>query len=434
MHNKTVEELVVAETLRRLVMTRHRYYMRIGTAAASRQFASLYESLAPARAALAANDERIVAAQVALSEIPSPTGGEQARGAWVAERFRRLGLAQVRVDDVGNVLGMRAGAADVAPVVLCAHLDTIFPAGTPVGVERDGPQLHGPGIVDNSRGLAAMLALAEAVDGTSLRTRRSVLFAATVGEEGAGDLRGVKYLFANTVERPAACIALDGAGDERIVTRALGARRYRVSFHGIGGHSWASFGVPNPVHAAGATAAKLAALPLPRTPRTTLSVCRIGGGISVNAIPGEAWLEVDLRSSSTDVLARCAADIHQAVRVAAHEENTRRAPGTAPLSFTIDIIGDRPCGEMDEAHPLVRAAMQATSVIGKTPELVTASTDANVPISLGIPAIAIGAGGRGGGIHTSAEWYDNSDGAIGLSRALCLLVAAAGLEGRELNQ
>jgi len=401
--------------------------MRTSTAVASREFASLYERLAPARARLAANDDRTIATQIALSEIPSPTGHEQARGAWVAERFRHLGLAHVRVDEVGNILGTRGGSAHIAPLLVCAHLDTIFPAGTPVTVERDGAHLSGPGIVDNSRGLAAMLALAEAIDGTSLRTHRPVVFAATVGEEGAGDLRGVKHLFASAIEPPAACIALDGSGDERIVTRALGARRFRVAFHGDGGHSWASFGVPNPVHAAGATAAKLATLPLPRTPRTTLSVCRIGGGISVNAIPADAWLEVDLRSSSADVLARCAADIHQAVRVAAHEENARRAPGTTPLSFTIDIIGDRPCGDMDDAHPLVCAAMQATAIIGKTPELATASTDANVPISLGIPAIAIGAGGRGGGIHTSSEWYDNIDGALGVSRALCLLVSSAGL-------
>ena len=399
--------------------------MRTGTAHSSREFASLYERLAPDRAQLAAHDERILDTQITLSEIPSPTGGEQARGAWVGERFRHIGLANVRIDDVGNVLGTRVGVTDLAPVVVCAHLDTIFPAGTPVAVERDGPHLRGPGIVDNSRGLAAMLALAEAIDGASLRTRRPVLFTATVGEEGAGDLRGVKHLFATASALPAACIALDGAGDERIVTRALGARRFHIAFHGEGGHSWASFGVANPVHAAGATAAKLAALPLPRTPRTTLSVCRIGGGISVNAIPGVAWLEVDLRSSSADVLARCAADIHQAVRVAAHEENSRRTPGTIPLSFTIDIIGDRPCGDMDDAHPLVLAAIQATTIVGKTPELATASTDANVPISLGIPAVAIGAGGRGGGIHTSAEWYDNTNGAIGLSRALALVIAAA---------
>ena len=399
--------------------------MRSGTPASTGEFAALFRRLGPARARLAANDERLLSTQIALSEIPSPTGSEAARGASVAERFRGLGLRNVRVDDVGNVLGTRDGDADAAPVVVCAHLDTIFPAGTPVSVARDGPQLCGPGIVDNSRGLAAMLALAEAIDGRRVRTRRPILFAATVGEEGAGDLRGVKHLFAQMSALPAACIALDGAGDDRIVTRALGARRFRVTFHGAGGHSWASFGVPNPVHAAGATAAKLAALPLPRAPRTTLSVCRIGGGISVNAIPDEAWLEIDLRSSSAEILERCSADIQQAVQMAVREENSRRSPGTAALSSTITTIGDRPCGEVDSDHPLVRAAMQATQAIGRTPELATASTDANVPISLGIPAIAIGAGGRGGGVHTAAEWYNNTDGTLGVARALTVLVAAA---------
>ena len=401
--------------------------MRSGTHAPDDGLDALFLALAPARARLADDDRRLVDTQVALSEIPSPTGGETARGASVAERFRRLGLEHVRVDDVGNVLGVRAGDDDLPPVVMCAHLDTIFPAGTPVAVVREGPQLCGPGIVDNSRGLAAMLALAESIDGHHVRTRRPVLFAATVGEEGAGDLRGVKHLFARMQEPPAACIALDGAGDDRIVNRALGARRFRVTFHGTGGHSWASFGTPNPVHAAGATAAKLAALPLPRTPRTTLSVCRIGGGISVNAIPDEAWVEIDLRSSSATVLDRCALEIREAVRVAVHEENARRSPGTTLLTYTIAIIGDRPCGEVDAMSPLVRAAMRATQSIGRSPELATASTDANVPISLGIPAVAIGAGGRGGGIHTASEWYDNTDGALGVARALTVLVAAAGL-------
>src|SRR5215210_791265 len=290
--------------------------------------ADLFARLAPARARLAADDERLIHTQIALSEIPAPTGAEQARGAKVAERFRSLGLHDVRTDDVGNVIGARPGATDQAPVLVCAHLDTVFPEGTPVGVARDGAQLSGPGIVDNSRGLAAMLALAEAIDGARVRTRRPVIFAATVGEEGAGDLRGVKHLFARLEDTPSACIAIDGAGDDRIVHRALGARRFRVAFHGCGGHSWAAFGMPNPVHAAGATAAKLAALPLPRTPRTTLSVCRIGGGISVNAIPTESWLEIDLRSSSADVLVRCAAEIEHAVRAAAREENSRRSPGT----------------------------------------------------------------------------------------------------------
>lgn len=387
----------------------------------------LFARLVEARARLAAADERVLHTQIALSEIPAPTGSEQARGASVAARFRSLNLSGVRTDDVGNVLGERPGSTSEPPIVVCAHLDTVFPEGTPVGVARDGRQLAGPGIVDNSRGLAAMLAIAEAVDGRRLQTRRTVLFAATVGEEGAGDLRGVKHLFSRLDAMPAACIALDGAGDDRIVHRALGARRFRITFHGAGGHSWAAFGTPNPVHAAGATASKLAALPLPRTPRTTLSVCRIGGGISVNAIPNEAWLEIDLRSSSADVLMRCVSEIELAVRAAAREENARRSSGTLPLAYEISIIGDRPCGELPADHALVAAAADATRAIGRSPELATASTDANVPISLGIPAIAIGAGGRGGGVHTAGEWYDNTDGTLGVARALTVVVAAAEL-------
>jgi acetylornithine deacetylase/succinyl-diaminopimelate desuccinylase-like protein len=389
----------------------------------------LFERLAPARARLAADDDRVVGTQIALSEIPAPTGAEERRGASVAARFRALGLDDVHTDDVGNVTGLRRGASNDAPVLVCAHLDTVFPIDTTVSVARDGRQLAGPGIVDNSRGLAAMLALAEAIDGTTLRTRRPILFAATVGEEGAGDLRGAKHLFAHLERAPAACIALDGAGDDRIVHRALGARRFRVTFQGAGGHSWASFGVPNPVHAAGAAAAKLASLALPRVPRTTLSVCRIGGGISVNAIPDEAWLEIDLRSSCNATLDGCAAEIQQCMRAAAREENVRRSAGTSPLTFTLTTIGHRPCGELPREHPLVRAAAAATMAIGRTPELMTASTDANVPISLGIPAIAIGAGGRGGGVHTPGEWYDNTDGTLGVARALTVLVAAAGLGG-----
>jgi tripeptide aminopeptidase len=398
---------------------------------------ALFHALAPVRARLAATDERLLRTQIALSEIPAPTGHERARGACVAARFAAVGLHDVRTDDVGNVIGTRRGTAraracgngrDAAPVLVCAHLDTVFPEGTAVGVMREGRQLAGPGIVDNSRGLAAMLALAETIDGTRLVTRRPIIFAATVGEEGVGDLRGAKHLFARLDEMPAACIALDGAGDDRVVNRALGARRFRIAFRGEGGHSWAAFGVPNPVHAAGAAAARLAALPLPRTPRTTLSVCRIGGGISVNAIPEEGWLEVDLRSSAPDALARCAEELQLVVRVAAREENQRRAPGTAPLTYTVAVIGDRPCGELPADDPLVRAAVDATAAIGRTATLATASTDANVPISLGIPAIAIGAGGRGGGVHTPGEWYDNIDGPLGVARALTVLVAAGGLD------
>jgi acetylornithine deacetylase/succinyl-diaminopimelate desuccinylase-like protein len=312
--------------------------------------------------------------------------------------------------------------------VICAHLDTVFPLGTTVRVRRSGQRLEGPGIGDNGRGLAALLALAEVIDGVHLRTRAPVDFVATTGEEGTGDLRGAKHIFATSARNAGAAIALDGAGDERVVHRALGSRRFRITFRGSGGHSWTAFGVPNAVHAAAIAAAKLARIVVPVDPRTTLSVGRIGGGIAVNAIPDDAWFEVDLRSTATTMLDRYEREIHVAARAGADEENARRHRNTAELSVGVARIGDRPGGETAPEHPLVTLAMEATRVVGREPELATASTDANVPISRGIPAIAIGAGGRGGDAHSPTEWFDNTDGHTGLARALAIVVGAAGLD------
>ena len=236
--------------------------------------------------------------------------------------------------------------ASCAPIVVCAHLDTVFPArDVTVSCSARVERLVGPGINDNGRGLAVMLALAEEIDGVRLSTRRPIDFVATTGEEGLGDLRGAKRYFDERGHDAAATIALDGAGDERIVTRALGSRRYRVSYVGSGGHSWAAFGSPNAVHAAAGAAARLAAFRLPLEPRTTLSVGRIGGGISVNSIPDHAWLEIDLRSTSAEMLDRYEREIQAAARAACEEENSRRAFGTRALSMTIQPIGTRPCGE-----------------------------------------------------------------------------------------
>ncbi|HET7458700.1 MAG TPA: M20/M25/M40 family metallo-hydrolase [Gemmatimonadaceae bacterium] len=395
---------------------------------ASLDVARVHAALAEAHDRLAAHDGAVLRDQVALTEIAAPTGDEARRGAWVARRFAALGLDETRVDDAGNVVGRRAGAdSDAAPIAVCAHLDTVFPADTPLAVRREGGRLVGPGIGDNGRGLAAMLALAAAVDGARLRTRRPIEFVATVGEEGCGDLRGAKHYFAAADRRPAAALVIDGPGDERIVHRALGARRFRVVARGPGGHSWAAFGVANAVHAVAGLAARLAAMVLPTEPRTTLSVGRIGGGISVNAIPDEAWLEVDLRSTAPAMLDRYERELHAAAAASIAEENARRARGTPPLTYTVTTIGDRPCGELPADEPLVAAAAAATRLVGRTPELSTASTDANVPIGLGVPAVAIGAGGRGGNAHTTHEWFDNADGPVGLARALTILVAAAGL-------
>jgi acetylornithine deacetylase/succinyl-diaminopimelate desuccinylase-like protein len=393
--------------------------------------ARIHAALASAHGRLAARDATIIRAQVAVSEIAAPTGEEHHRAAWIARRFSLLGLTDVRTDAAGNVIARRPGASNgsalsaaTPAVAVCAHLDTVFPRDIAVRVRHDGDRLLGPGIGDNGRGLAAMLALAEEIDGARLRTRAPIEFVATTGEEGRGDLRGAKTFFATA--NIAAAIALDGAGDERIVNRGLGSRRFRITFRGPGGHSWAAYGLANPVHAAGAAVAKLASLAIPREPRTTLSVGRISGGIAVNAIADEAWLEVDLRSTVPRMIERLDRELRLAALAALAEENTRRAPATPALDCTIEIIGDRPCGDVPGDHPLVLSAIQATRLIGRDPELATASTDANVPISLGVPAIAIGAGGRGGDAHTPAEWFDNTDGSLGIARALTIIVAAAG--------
>lgn len=384
-----------------------------------------HRALASSRSRLAARDDAIVRAQITLAEIAAPTGEEEERGAYVANRFRSLGLTDVELDGAGNAIGRRPGREDLEPVVVCAHLDTVFPRGTALSVRREGARLVGPGINDNSRGLAVMLALAEEIDGVRLAPRRPIDFVATTGEEGAGDLRGARVYFAQRGRGAAAMIALDGAGDERIVTRALGSRRFRVSFFGCGGHSWAAFGSPNAVHAAAGAASRLASLRLPFEPRTTLSVGRIGGGISVNSIPDHAWLEIDLRSTSGEMLDRYEREIHLAAAAACEEENGRRALGTRALSMTVEPIGARPCGETPVDHPLVRHALATTRLVGREPDLATASTDANVPIARGIPAIAIGAGGRGGDAHTQNEWFDNTDGVRGIGRALTIVYGAS---------
>ncbi|HEU6452588.1 MAG TPA: M20/M25/M40 family metallo-hydrolase [Gemmatimonadaceae bacterium] len=402
-----------------------------------RTFAELWQSEAvdEARRALVALDEEILEHQMAITRIASPSGEEGERARWMAERFRELGLKDVEIDAAGNVIARRPGAGCGAgdarsgrgAVVVCAHLDTVFPRGTRLEVHRSGSRVRGPGIGDNGRGLAVMLALARVLDGRALRTRAPVDFVCTTGEEGAGNLRGAKALFAGSARDAIAAIALDGAGDERIVHRALGSYRYRIEFRGRGGHSWTSYGVPNPVHAAAIAAARVARLPIPSEPRTTLSVVRTGGGLSLNSIPDSAWIEVDLRSVSPVMLEQHDRTLREIVRVATLDENSRRSRGTPPLASEVHLIGDRPSGETPVNHPLVEIAMEATRLIGRAPELATASTDSNVPISRGIPAIAIGAGGRGGDAHTEGEWFDNTDAQAGVARALGIIVGAAGL-------
>ena len=377
-----------------------------------------------AREWLACHDDATLALQRRLVAIPAPTGEEEHRGAFVAERFLELGLAGVRTDRVGNVLG-RLGPADGPGVVIASHLDTVFPAGTSLEVREVGARLVAPGIGDNARGLAAMLRIVECCGASGIEPPRPITFIATVGEEGIGDLRGVKHLFEDPAFTPDAFIALDGAGLNRVVHRALGSRRLRATFKGPGGHSWAAFGVANAAHATGLATAQIAEIALPASPRTTASVVRIGGGSGLNTIPTESWLELDLRSESDAALETVFGQVSQALGRTLDIVNRKRSAGTAPLHLHIEPLGNRPSGVTSEKHPLVRAAIAATRAVGQTPELAAASTDANVPISRGVPGIALGAGGRGGEAHVETEWYENVNGSAGIFRALLVALLVA---------
>jgi acetylornithine deacetylase/succinyl-diaminopimelate desuccinylase-like protein len=336
--------------------------------------------------------------------------------------MRQIGLAEVHTDEIGNVIG-RYGAPGRG-IAICSHLDTVFAADTPLEIRQEHGRVLGPGIGDNSRGLAALLTLAEAMIRCRAQSARPVYFVASVGEEARGDLRGVKHLFRPaTPDELSAFVALDGPGLDRIVHRALGSKRARATFRGPGGHSWAAFGVANPAHAVGIAVAKIAEIAIPITPRAALSVVRIGGGHSLNTIPSEAWLEFDLRAESDAQLAMLHDLAAGALQLALELANKRRAAGTEPLTLTVDSLGDRPSGTTDESHPLVQAAIAATRAVGGSPALAAASTDANVPISLGIPGIALGAGGKGGNAHLLSEWYENVNAPAGIVR--CLLVALA---------
>src|SRR6184192_3861382 len=393
-----------------------------------------HERIRAARRHVERADDLTLARQAALSATPAPTGSEGARGARLVDLFREVGLAEVGVDDAGNVRGWfgYGGRSLPAPVVLAAHLDTVFGPEVDVRVKRRGQRLEGPGISDNARGLAALVAVADALVATGVPTTRPILFAATVGEEGSGDLRGVKYLLNGKREtgngKPAAFIALDGAGLERVIHRALGSKRYHVVFRGPGGHSWAAFGIANPANAVGRATALLADLAPQQAPRTTCAVVRLGGGTGLNSIPQEAWLDLDLRSEDPRALAQLDVTVRAALERAADDENRRRTAGSPTLRVELQLLGDRPSGMTPRAHPLVRAAVAANRALGRDAELASASTDANVPIALGIPAIALGAGGKAGDAHLATEWYENVEGALGIVRALLVTAAMAEVE------
>jgi tripeptide aminopeptidase len=389
--------------------------------------------LQEARARAHTLDRETLDEQVTLALIPAPPFGEAERAEYVRSRFESLGLEQVETDAEGNVLGRvpraQVGDPGAHPLIVSAHLDTVFPPETRLRLRRAGERVMVPGIADNARGLTAVLTLCRIVMESDPFLTAPLVFAATVGEEGVGDLRGVKHLFRTGSPLCAArgFISIDGSGLHRVVDRGVGSARFRVSIRGAGGHSWADWGMANPVSALGGAIAALSALALPQEPRTTLTVARCGGGTSINAIPQEAWMELDLRSEDAASLERLERDARAAVQDGLRRENRRRRKRTPALDVRWETIGIRPAGGISARSSLVEHAITATREVGMRPELVASSTDSNVPLARGIPAVTIGAGGSSGGIHTLEEWYSNEGGALGIERAL-LLVAAAGRE------
>ena len=362
--------------------------------------------------------------QVRLCEIPAPPFGEAARAAAYAQLMRSVGLTNVRIDASGNVLGERPGRAREPHLVLSAHLDTVFPADVPVHVSRDQNWLRGPGIGDDCRGLAVIMAAARALNAAGIRTGGSITFVGTVGEEGLGDLRGVKALFATMLRgKSDRFVSVDGDG-YAVTHVGIGSRRYRVTYRGPGGHSYDDFGRASPINAIGLLVASLSRLDVPAVPRTTFNAGRISGGTSVNSIASEAWMEVDLRSSDETALARLAAGFQAAVKRALDEENGRRKRGD-PLTVAIDLVGNRPAGRTEAGTAVLDEAVGALKALGLPLRLVEGSTDANLPMSIGIPAIAIGGGGAGRDAHSPRESFDTTDSWKGTQFVTLLAIALA---------
>lgn len=366
---------------------------------------------------------------VRICEIPAPPFKEEARAREIARRFEEIGLALVRSDEEGNVIAERPGLSSEPRIVISAHLDTVFPEGTNVRVRRDGARFHAPGISDNTCGVVSLIALARALDAGGVKTEGSVTFVATVGEEGEGNLRGVRHLFTRGEFQSGvdAFISLDGPGLERITQRALGSRRYRVTVIGPGGHSWGDFGIVNPVHALGRAIARFASYPAPLAPRTSYNVGIIEGGSSVNAIPERASMLVDIRSVSSDEIEKLEAYLRRVVEIAAREENSQRSMSGTSLTCEFEQVGDRPSGETPVNSRIVRAAIECSRALGIEPRLDCSSTDSNIPISLGIPAITLGVGGISGNCHSLTEWYEPTGRELGIKRLLLLTGALAGV-------
>jgi tripeptide aminopeptidase len=364
--------------------------------------------------------------QVSICEIPAPPFKEERRAAEMKRRFEALGLRNVRIDSIGNVIAERAGSGGGPVVVIAAHLDTVFPEETDVTVQRQGTMLRGPGIGDDCRGLAVLLAVAKAMGAANVRTPGAIYFVANVGEEGPGNLRGVKHLFAKPPAKIDYFISVDGTG-LGLTSRAVGSNRYKVSYKGPGGHSYGAFGMPSPIHALGRAIARISAIQVPRTPKTTFNVGIIEGGTSVNTISPLGAMEVDLRSESPDELAKLDAAFRKVVDEALAEENARWPQSRVKVTVDIQSMGIRPAAAPPDSQRIIQTAQAAARALGFEAPGSASSTDANWPMSLGIQAITIDGGGQGRGAHSLGESYDDGErGWLGPQWALLTVVMLSG--------
>jgi tripeptide aminopeptidase len=380
------------------------------------------------------HEARLCDWQLELASIPSPPFGEAARAQWLMERFRELGLHDVHTDTVGNVLGLRPGIRKQC-VTLSAHIDTVFPAGTPLKIRKQGSRLYGPGVSDNGAGVTALLGIAAALRATNISNESAVLFVGNVGEEGEGDLRGIRHIFSDSPFRDSIghSLILDGAGCDTIVSEALGSRRFEVIVRGPGGHSWSDFGTANPIAVLARAIHLFTQISVPASPKTTFNIGIVQGGTSVNSIPESASMRVDIRSSSASEMERLEAALRNSIAFAVDEEcrilEKRGSEQKPPygLSFEVIGIGDRPAGDLVPGARILHVIRAVDAELGNVATVQRASTDANIPLSQGREAIAIGGGGSGGGAHTLQEWFDCDGRELGLKRILIALLGLVGV-------
>jgi tripeptide aminopeptidase len=365
--------------------------------------------------------------QIRLTETPAPEYGEKGRAEVLQSIFADMGY-KARIDETGNVVVERIGMQTDRVVLLAAHLDTVFPAGTNVQVRRDGKRLLAPGISDNGAGLAALVGVARAYAESSLRTDATIVFAGDVGEEGEGNLRGIRALVDAYGSRLAAVIAIDGPSTAHITTQGVASRRFEFTVSGPGGHSWSDFGVPNPITALSRGIVQFSAIRLPDAPRSTFNFGVIEGGNSVNSIPGDASVKVDLRSESEAELGRLEAALRDAMQAGMAAEIAARRSAAGTLQMKVRTLGWRPAGKLPDSSPLLQTVRDVDRFLQNSSRIESSSTDANLPLSMKIPAVSLGGGGKGGGAHTLAEWYDATGRELGIKRLFLITAAIAGLQ------